>query len=159
MINTIVDRGVALRGAPAALWRDQGRGDPLHHTQAAMYARDGIRVNGVAPGSIEFPGGVWDRRKTDAPDLYNACSELDPVRPAGPSGGSGECGAVPRLAARHLGDRTDDRGGWRADAVAPPARRSPVYLAIKACARQGAGLCQLLDADADPRRYILTPGL
>jgi len=42
------------------------------NTQAAMYARDGIRVNGVAPGSIEFPGGVWDRRKTEAPRLYNA---------------------------------------------------------------------------------------
>ena len=42
------------------------------NTQAAMYARDGIRVNGVAPGSIEFPGGVWDRRKTEAPKLYNA---------------------------------------------------------------------------------------
>ena len=41
-------------------------------TQAAMYAKDGIRVNCVAPGSIEFPGGVWDRRKTDAPKLYNA---------------------------------------------------------------------------------------
>jgi 3-oxoacyl-[acyl-carrier protein] reductase len=46
----------------------------IHYTstQAAMYARDGIRVNGVAPGSIEFPGGVWDRRKADAPNLYNA---------------------------------------------------------------------------------------
>lgn len=42
------------------------------NTQAAMYARDGIRVNGVAPGSIEFPGGVWDRRKTENPRLYNA---------------------------------------------------------------------------------------
>jgi 3-oxoacyl-[acyl-carrier protein] reductase len=42
------------------------------NTQAALYARDGIRVNGVAPGSIEFPGGVWDRRKTDNPRLYNA---------------------------------------------------------------------------------------
>jgi 3-oxoacyl-[acyl-carrier protein] reductase len=41
------------------------------NTQAAMYARDGIRVNGVAPGSIEFPGGVWARRKTEEPDLYN----------------------------------------------------------------------------------------
>ena len=37
-----------------------------------MYARDGIRVNGIAPGSIEFPGGVWDRRKSDNPRLYNA---------------------------------------------------------------------------------------
>ena len=46
----------------------------IHYTgsQAAMYAGDGIRVNCVAPGSIEFPGGVWDRRKTDAPKLYNA---------------------------------------------------------------------------------------
>jgi 3-oxoacyl-[acyl-carrier protein] reductase len=46
----------------------------IHYTmtQAAMYARDGIRVNGVAPGSIEFPGGVWERRKSDNPGLYNA---------------------------------------------------------------------------------------
>jgi 3-oxoacyl-[acyl-carrier protein] reductase len=42
------------------------------NTQAAMYARSGIRVNGIAPGSIEFPGGVWDRRKTDNPRLYGA---------------------------------------------------------------------------------------
>ena len=42
------------------------------NTQAAMYARDGVRVNGIAPGSIEFPGGVWDRRKTENPPLYNA---------------------------------------------------------------------------------------
>jgi 3-oxoacyl-[acyl-carrier protein] reductase len=46
----------------------------IHYTatQAALYAKDGIRVNGVAPGSIEFPGGVWDKRKTDNPQLYNA---------------------------------------------------------------------------------------
>lgn len=46
----------------------------IHYTatQAAMYAKDGVRVNGVAPGSIEFPGGVWDRRKADNPNLYNA---------------------------------------------------------------------------------------
>jgi 3-oxoacyl-[acyl-carrier protein] reductase len=45
----------------------------IHYTttQAAMYAADGIRVNGIAPGSIEFPGGVWDRRKSDNPPLYN----------------------------------------------------------------------------------------
>ena len=42
------------------------------NTQAAMYARDGIRVNGVAPGSIEFPGGIWDRRRSENPKLYNA---------------------------------------------------------------------------------------
>jgi 3-oxoacyl-[acyl-carrier protein] reductase len=42
------------------------------NTQAAMYARSGVRVNGIAPGSIEFPGGVWDRRKTENPKLYGA---------------------------------------------------------------------------------------
>ena len=46
----------------------------IHYTatQAAMYAKDGVRVNCIAPGSIEFPGGVWDRRKSDNPSLYNA---------------------------------------------------------------------------------------
>lgn len=44
----------------------------IHYTttQAAMYARDGVRANAIAPGSIEFPGGVWDRRKTETPELY-----------------------------------------------------------------------------------------
>lgn len=41
-------------------------------SQAALLARKGVRVNAVAPGSIEFPGGVWDQRKTSNPDLYNA---------------------------------------------------------------------------------------
>ena len=39
-------------------------------SQAAMLSRQGIRVNAIAPGSIEFPGGVWDQRKTDNPALY-----------------------------------------------------------------------------------------
>jgi len=45
----------------------------IHYTtsQAAMLAREGIRANCVAPGSIEFPGGSWEKRKTDNPELYN----------------------------------------------------------------------------------------
>lgn len=45
----------------------------IHYTtsQAAMLAREGIRVNAIAPGSIEFPGGSWEQRKTDDPALYN----------------------------------------------------------------------------------------
>lgn len=31
-----------------------------------------IRVNCVAPGAIEFPGGLWDRIKQHAPDRYAA---------------------------------------------------------------------------------------
>ncbi|MDB5820196.1 MAG: 3-oxoacyl-ACP reductase [Rhizobacter sp.] len=39
-------------------------------SQAAMLCRQGVRVNAVAPGSIEFPGGSWEQRKTSAPALY-----------------------------------------------------------------------------------------
>jgi 3-oxoacyl-[acyl-carrier protein] reductase len=41
-------------------------------SQAAMYAPKGIRVNAVAPGSIEFPGGSWEARRTSDPKLYGA---------------------------------------------------------------------------------------
>ena len=41
-------------------------------SEAAALARQGIRVNCVAPGSIEFPGGTWERAKTNNPSLYGA---------------------------------------------------------------------------------------
>jgi NAD(P)-dependent dehydrogenase (short-subunit alcohol dehydrogenase family) len=41
-------------------------------SEAALLARKGIRVNCVAPGSIEFPGGTWERSKTTNPQLYGA---------------------------------------------------------------------------------------
>jgi 3-oxoacyl-[acyl-carrier protein] reductase len=41
-------------------------------SEAAGLARQGIRVNCVAPGSIEFPGGTWERAKTGNPQLYGA---------------------------------------------------------------------------------------
>jgi 3-oxoacyl-[acyl-carrier protein] reductase len=41
-------------------------------SQAAQLAAKHIRVNCIAPGSIEFPGGTWDRRKTSEPALYAA---------------------------------------------------------------------------------------
>jgi 3-oxoacyl-[acyl-carrier protein] reductase len=46
----------------------------LEYTQtaAAQFARKGIRVNCIAPGSIEFPGGTWDRAKSHNPALYAA---------------------------------------------------------------------------------------
>ena len=40
-------------------------------SQAAAFAADGVRVNAVAPGAIEFPGGSWEARRTSDPALYN----------------------------------------------------------------------------------------
>ncbi|MGH8182724.1 MAG: SDR family NAD(P)-dependent oxidoreductase [Rhodanobacteraceae bacterium] len=39
-------------------------------TQALALADDRIRVNSIAPGSIEFEGGVWDRAKHEKPEQY-----------------------------------------------------------------------------------------
>jgi 3-oxoacyl-[acyl-carrier protein] reductase len=40
----------------------------LAKAMAQQLAQDNIRVNSVAPGSIRFPGGSWDRRVRDDPD-------------------------------------------------------------------------------------------
>ena len=41
-------------------------------SQGLMLSGKRIRVNAIAPGSIEFAGGTWDKRKTDNPTLYHA---------------------------------------------------------------------------------------
>jgi 3-oxoacyl-[acyl-carrier protein] reductase len=45
----------------------------IHYTQsqAATLAAKGIRVNCIAPGSIEFPGGLWERRRLAGDPLYD----------------------------------------------------------------------------------------
>ena len=40
--------------------------------QAARFAAKKIRVNCIAPGSIEFPGGLWDNARRDNPALYKS---------------------------------------------------------------------------------------
>jgi len=44
----------------------------VHYTasQALGLAPDGIRVNAVAPGAIEFPGHFWEARKASDPEYY-----------------------------------------------------------------------------------------
>ena len=44
----------------------------MHYTtsQAALLSRRGIRVNCIAPGSVEFAGGVWDQRRVKGDPLY-----------------------------------------------------------------------------------------
>ena len=45
-----------------------------HYTtsQAMQLAGQRIRVNAIAPGSIEFADGLWDRRRHEEPELYAA---------------------------------------------------------------------------------------
>jgi 3-oxoacyl-[acyl-carrier protein] reductase len=44
----------------------------MHYTtsQAALVARKKIRVNCIAPGSIEFPGGHWESRRLANDPVY-----------------------------------------------------------------------------------------
>ncbi len=46
----------------------------IHATQsyAKNFAARRIRVNAIAPGSIDFPGGLWDQRRKSEPEVYNA---------------------------------------------------------------------------------------
>jgi 3-oxoacyl-[acyl-carrier protein] reductase len=64
----------------------------LAKAMAQQLARDNIRVNSVAPGSIRFPGGSWDRRVQEDPDAMAEFvrSEL----PFGRFGHPEEVGAV-----------------------------------------------------------------
>lgn len=55
----------------------------LTRTQAATLAMKGIRVNCVAPGSIEFPGGFWEQRKADEPSLYASVMASMPAKRLG----------------------------------------------------------------------------
>jgi 3-oxoacyl-[acyl-carrier protein] reductase len=41
-------------------------------SQALALAEHRIRVNAIAPGSVEFPDGLWDRRRREEPALYQA---------------------------------------------------------------------------------------
>ena len=112
----------ALRPRRAApLRRDQGRGDPLHRDPGGDVRADGIRVNGVAPGSIEFPGGSWEKRKTDNPNLYNAILRSIPFGRLGRPEEVANAGRSWRRPSR-LGHRPDDRGRWGPAAVTCSAR-------------------------------------
>jgi 3-oxoacyl-[acyl-carrier protein] reductase len=44
----------------------------IQYTRNRAAALAPQRINCIAPGSIEFPGGSWEKRKTDNPQLYNA---------------------------------------------------------------------------------------
>jgi 3-oxoacyl-[acyl-carrier protein] reductase len=66
----------------ASIWgREAGGGLPYNAMKAAMIshaknsalalAKDNIRVNSVAPGSVRHPGGSWDRRAIEDPEAMD----------------------------------------------------------------------------------------
>jgi 3-oxoacyl-[acyl-carrier protein] reductase len=64
----------------------------LAKAMAQQLARDNIRVNSVAPGSIRFPGGSWDRRAQEDPKGMAEFVRLE--LPFGRFGRAEEVGAV-----------------------------------------------------------------
>jgi 3-oxoacyl-[acyl-carrier protein] reductase len=64
----------------------------LAKAMAQQLAKDNIRVNSIAPGSIRFPGGSWDRRVQEAPDEMAAFVRRE--LPFGRFGRPEEVGAV-----------------------------------------------------------------
>jgi 3-oxoacyl-[acyl-carrier protein] reductase len=72
----------------ASVWGREAGGAPAYNVAKAAeislakamardLARDGIRVNSVAPGSILFPGGGWDRRQKADPAAIAAFVERE----------------------------------------------------------------------------------
>ena len=60
----------------------------LTKSLAIAWAGEGIRVNALAPGSIEFPGGRWAERREQDPALYQR------IRASIPFGDFGQVDAV-----------------------------------------------------------------
>jgi 3-oxoacyl-[acyl-carrier protein] reductase len=69
-ISSISGYDASVRSAPYAAVKAA----VINYTmsQALTLAPKKIRVNAIAPGSIEFPGGLWEQRKMAQPQLYDA---------------------------------------------------------------------------------------
>lgn len=70
----------ALRPTPRAMAYSAAKAAVNHYTVslAAELAREKIRVNAIAPGSTLFEGGLWDRRRSEEPTLYQRIHDSVP---------------------------------------------------------------------------------
>lgn len=59
-------------GAPVTYSAAKAALDAVIVGLSRPFAGEGIRINGVAPGNILFPGGTWDRKLAEAPDAVAA---------------------------------------------------------------------------------------
>ena len=82
----------------------------LAKSLAQQLAADNIRVNSVAPGSILFPGGSWERRQRDDPAGLDEFVRRE--LPFGRFGRSEEVGAVVAFLA-------SPRASWISGACVP----------------------------------------
>ncbi len=76
-ISSISGLGASLRNAAYAA----AKAALINYTksQGAMLASKGVRANAVAPGSIEFPGGLWEAYRSSDPALYEATRRSIPL--------------------------------------------------------------------------------
>ena len=70
IVNVSSISGIGASAGSAAYGAVKAAVIQMTQTHAKNMASDQIRVNCVAPGSIEFPGGVWDQAKQQAPAMY-----------------------------------------------------------------------------------------
>jgi 3-oxoacyl-[acyl-carrier protein] reductase len=98
----------------SSIWGREAGGAPGYNTAKAAvialakalardFAKAGVRVNSVAPGSILFPGGGWERRMQAEPEKMRAFVERD--LPAGRFGTAEEVADVVAFLA-------SSRAGW-----------------------------------------------
>ena len=82
------ERGGGVIAMIASIWGREGGGGPSYNVAKAAeislakamardLAPDGIRVFSVAPGSTLFPGGSWERRLRDDPEVMAAFIERE----------------------------------------------------------------------------------
>lgn len=64
-------------GAPVTYSAAKAALDATINGLSRPFAADGIRINGVAPGNILFPGGTWDRKQADNPEAVAAMLARD----------------------------------------------------------------------------------